>query len=117
MGALNDAAELNSDFAAFYERHVGLVAAYLGRRLGRPDLVFDLVAETFARALAHRDQYWNRRRVCGNVSKLPAKFDGQSPPAISACRRRQSRSGEICGFTRAIGSSGILTDTIASSTA
>src|SRR5438045_9388669 len=57
MGALNDAAELNSDFAAFYERHVGLVAAYLGRRLGRPDLVFDLVAETCARALAHRDQY------------------------------------------------------------
>jgi RNA polymerase sigma factor (sigma-70 family) len=57
MGALDDAVELRSDFAAFYERHVGLVAAYLGRRVGRPDLVFDLVAETFARALAHRDQY------------------------------------------------------------
>jgi RNA polymerase sigma-70 factor (ECF subfamily) len=61
MGALGDGSELNSDFAAFYERHVGLVAAYLGRRVVRPDLVFDLAAETFARALAHRDQYDARR--------------------------------------------------------
>jgi DNA-directed RNA polymerase specialized sigma24 family protein len=45
MGELGDVAELRSDFAAFYERHVGLVTAYLGRRVGRPDLVFDLVAE------------------------------------------------------------------------
>jgi RNA polymerase sigma factor (sigma-70 family) len=61
MGVLGDGFELNSDFAAFYERHVGLVAAYLGRRVVRPDLVFDLVAETFARALEHRDQYDARR--------------------------------------------------------
>jgi RNA polymerase sigma factor (sigma-70 family) len=54
---MGDEADLNSDFAAFYERHVSLVTAYLGRRVARPDLVFDLVAETFARALAHRDQY------------------------------------------------------------
>jgi RNA polymerase sigma factor (sigma-70 family) len=61
MGALGDELELNSDFAAFYERHVAMVAAYLGRRVLRPDLVFDLVAETFARALEHRDQYDARR--------------------------------------------------------
>jgi DNA-binding CsgD family transcriptional regulator len=37
MGVLGDGFELDSDFAAFYERHVGLVAAYLGRRVVRPD--------------------------------------------------------------------------------
>jgi RNA polymerase sigma factor (sigma-70 family) len=57
MGAMGDESGPISDFGAFYERHVGLVTAYVGRRVGPPDLVFDLVAETFARALAHRDQY------------------------------------------------------------
>jgi RNA polymerase sigma-70 factor, ECF subfamily len=61
MDGLRRDSELNSDFAAFHERHVGLVTAYLGRRVARPDLVFDLVAETFARALANRDQYDERR--------------------------------------------------------
>jgi DNA-directed RNA polymerase specialized sigma24 family protein len=61
MGAMGDESGPISDFGAFYERHVGLVTAYVGRRVGPPDLVFDLVAETFARALAHRDQYDTRR--------------------------------------------------------
>jgi RNA polymerase sigma factor (sigma-70 family) len=45
-------------FAALYERRYPLIRGYLRRRLGgRPDLVLDLVAETFARALEHRGQF------------------------------------------------------------
>ena len=49
------------DFGAFYEAHVSAVTAYVARRARRPDLTFDLVAETFARALEHRDRYDPRR--------------------------------------------------------
>ena len=45
------------EFGVFYERHVDAVAAFVGVRTRRPDLVFDFVAETFARALEHRGQY------------------------------------------------------------
>jgi RNA polymerase sigma factor (sigma-70 family) len=48
---------LTGDFGAFYEEHVGAVTAYVARRVGRADLTFDVVAETFARALEHRDDY------------------------------------------------------------
>jgi RNA polymerase sigma factor (sigma-70 family) len=49
---------VDRDFAAFYERHVGVVTSYVARRVGgRPELVFDVVAETFARALEKRVQY------------------------------------------------------------
>ena len=52
------AAEHPGAFGRFYARHVGAVTAYVGRRVGaRPELVFDVVAETFARALEHRAQY------------------------------------------------------------
>jgi RNA polymerase sigma-70 factor (ECF subfamily) len=45
-------------FAALYERHHPLIRGYLRRRLGgHPDLVLDLVAETFARALERRGQF------------------------------------------------------------
>lgn len=45
-------------FATLYGRRHPLVRAYLRRRLGpHPDLVLDLVAETFARALERRDQF------------------------------------------------------------
>ena len=45
-------------FAALYERRYPLIRGYLRRCLGaRPDLVLDLVAETFARALERRDQF------------------------------------------------------------
>ena len=40
--------------ASFYERHVGAVTAYLGRRTRQPDVLFDLLGETFARAYEHR---------------------------------------------------------------
>jgi RNA polymerase sigma factor (sigma-70 family) len=53
-------------FAALYERRHSLIRGYLRRRLGsHPDLVLDLVAETFARALERREQ-----------------FDGDRGPAI-----------------------------------
>jgi RNA polymerase sigma factor (sigma-70 family) len=46
------------DFGELYERTYPIVRAYLRRRTGsRPDLVLDLVAETFARALERRDQF------------------------------------------------------------
>jgi RNA polymerase sigma factor (sigma-70 family) len=44
-------------FRIFYERHVHTLVAYVARRASEPDLVLDVVAETFARALEHRDQY------------------------------------------------------------
>ncbi|MBE2314405.1 hypothetical protein DVA67_000340 [Solirubrobacter sp. CPCC 204708] len=49
------------DFGVFYERHVGMVTAYVGRRVRRPELTIDLVAETFARALERRLQFDARR--------------------------------------------------------
>jgi RNA polymerase sigma-70 factor (ECF subfamily) len=53
------AAEHPAAFGRFYERHVGAVTSYVARRVGRgrADLAFDVVAETFARALKHRGQY------------------------------------------------------------
>jgi RNA polymerase sigma factor (sigma-70 family) len=46
------------EFALLYERRYALVRCYLRRRLTtRPDLVLDLVAETFARALERRRQF------------------------------------------------------------
>jgi RNA polymerase sigma-70 factor (ECF subfamily) len=49
--------ESPSDFGAFYDRHVGIVSAFVARRINQPEVIFDLVAETFARALERRDQY------------------------------------------------------------
>lgn len=46
-----------NDFGRFYERHVGAVVAFLGRRVCGADVVFDLTAETFARAFEHRGRY------------------------------------------------------------
>ncbi len=49
-------------FAELYERRCPLVRAYVRRRVGpHPELVLDLVAETFARALDRRDQFDPRR--------------------------------------------------------
>src|SRR4051794_15608399 len=44
-------------FAAFYRRHEGLVLGYLRRRVGEPELAFDLAAETFAAALLSARRY------------------------------------------------------------
>jgi len=48
-------------FGRFYARHLDVVTACVARRVRRPDLTFDLVAETFARALQHRSRYGPRR--------------------------------------------------------
>ena len=37
-----------SDFGCFYDRHLRAVTAFVGSWIGGPDVVFDLVAETFA---------------------------------------------------------------------
>ena len=52
---------LAHDFGEFYEEHVVAVTAYVARRVGRADLTFDVVAETFARALEHRADYDPKR--------------------------------------------------------
>jgi len=62
MAALGSDGELLAsveagDFGVFYERHVGGVTSYVAARVGAPDLTFDVVAETFARALEHRESY------------------------------------------------------------
>jgi RNA polymerase sigma factor (sigma-70 family) len=45
-------------FGRLYERRLGLLRGYLRSRIGaQPDLVLDLVAETFARALERREQF------------------------------------------------------------
>ena len=49
------------DFGRFYERHVDAVTAYVARRVVSPELTFDVVAETFARALVHRGRFDERR--------------------------------------------------------
>jgi len=46
-----------SDFGRFYDRHLDAVLAFVGRRTRQPEMMFDLTAETFARALEHRAQY------------------------------------------------------------
>jgi RNA polymerase sigma factor (sigma-70 family) len=51
----------DSDFAVFYARHVQAVTSFVAVRVARPDLVFDLVSETFARALEHRAKYDSQR--------------------------------------------------------
>jgi RNA polymerase sigma-70 factor (ECF subfamily) len=49
-------------FAELYRRRHALIRGYLRRRLGpNPELVLDLVAETFARALERREQFDPRR--------------------------------------------------------
>jgi RNA polymerase sigma-70 factor (ECF subfamily) len=56
-----DAALLGSrdpnDFGRFYERHLSAVVSFLGPRVRGADVVFDLAAETFARAFERRGQY------------------------------------------------------------
>jgi len=45
-------------FGELYQRRYPLLRGYLRRRLGgHPDLVLDLVAETFARAFERREQF------------------------------------------------------------
>jgi RNA polymerase sigma-70 factor (ECF subfamily) len=45
-------------FGVLYQRRYPLIRGYLRGRVGpRPDLVLDLVAETFARALERREQF------------------------------------------------------------
>jgi RNA polymerase sigma factor (sigma-70 family) len=41
-------------FGVFYDRHLGVVRSYVGSRVRQPEVMFDLVAETFARALEKR---------------------------------------------------------------
>jgi RNA polymerase sigma-70 factor, ECF subfamily len=45
------------DFGCFYDRHVSAVTACVGSWISQPEVIFDVVAETFARALEHRDQF------------------------------------------------------------
>ena len=46
-----------ADFGCFYDRHLDAVLAFVSRRTRQPEAMFDLTAETFARALEHRAQY------------------------------------------------------------
>jgi RNA polymerase sigma factor (sigma-70 family) len=55
------ASDRAEDFGVFYERHIAAIAAYVRQRVVRGDLTFDLVAETFARALEHRATFDARR--------------------------------------------------------
>ena len=50
-----------ADFGRFYDRYLEVVASHVGRRTRQPDAIFDLTAETFARALERRAQYEPRK--------------------------------------------------------
>lgn len=45
------------DFETFYLRNVDMLTRYARRRMPSPELAFDIVSETFARALQHRKRY------------------------------------------------------------
>lgn len=45
------------DFGCFYDRHLEALVAFVGSRCRSPELVFDVAAETFARALEKRGSY------------------------------------------------------------
>jgi RNA polymerase sigma-70 factor (ECF subfamily) len=45
------------DFGLFYDRHLGGVSSYVARRVHGPEVAFDVVGETFARAMEHRAQF------------------------------------------------------------
>ena len=49
------------DFGTFYERHVRALTAFVVPRVAGADAAFDVVAETFAAALEHREQYDAKR--------------------------------------------------------
>jgi RNA polymerase sigma factor (sigma-70 family) len=51
------ASRVAADFGWFYDRHLAVVVSFVGARVRQPEAVFDLVAETFARALERREQY------------------------------------------------------------
>ncbi|MCW3013028.1 MAG: polymerase sigma factor [Solirubrobacterales bacterium] len=72
MGSPTDAELLAGDehaFGSFYERHVGVVTAYVARSARRPEVTFDIVAETFARALEHRGRF-DPQRGPGGIAWL-----------------------------------------------
>ena len=79
------------DIGAFYARHVAGVAAYVGRRTRRPELIFDLVGETFARALTHRGHFDPRRGPAATW------LFGIAHTLIAEAERR----GEVSDSTRA----------------
>ncbi len=79
-----------SDFETFYRRHLSIVDAYVARRARSRELTLDIVAETFARALAAR-----------------ATFDPERGPAIAwllGIARNQlidaARRGRVADRTR-----------------
>jgi DNA-directed RNA polymerase specialized sigma24 family protein len=51
------AGRVPGDFGLFYDCHVRAVSSYVAARVRQPEVMFDLVAETFARALGRRAQF------------------------------------------------------------
>jgi len=51
------ASSVAEDFGVFYRRHFQAVTSFVAPRVGGADVVFDLVAETFAVALERRKRY------------------------------------------------------------
>src|SRR3954454_25310047 len=59
--ALSDEELLGSEdpeaFGVFYDRHVGALLGYFGRRTGDPEAAADLTAETFASAIVAKRRF------------------------------------------------------------
>jgi RNA polymerase sigma-70 factor (ECF subfamily) len=78
------ASSLADDFGAFYRRHVQAVTSFVAPRVGAADVVFDLVAETFAVALERRARYEETR------APAVAWLIGIAKNLIADARRRGS---------------------------
>jgi RNA polymerase sigma-70 factor (ECF subfamily) len=55
------ASSVAEDFGVFYRRHFQAVTSFVAPRVGGADVVFDLVAETFAVALERKQRYEEER--------------------------------------------------------
>lgn len=55
------ASDRPEDFGTFYDRHLRAVTGYVAGRVRQPEVRFDVVAETFARALEKRRQFDSAR--------------------------------------------------------
>ena len=51
------AGRVPGDFGVFYDRHVRAASSYVAARVRQPEVMFVLLAETFARALENREQF------------------------------------------------------------
>jgi RNA polymerase sigma factor (sigma-70 family) len=84
-------------FLVVFERHVGRITGYVGRRVGR-EQAEDLVSEVFLRAFAHRDRYDG-----GKAEVLPWLY-GIATNILREHHRKEERELRALARAHALGS-------------